>query len=154
MSKRSNRRRIQRKPGTSDTTVFTISRLAFMVVPVILMTWLILMALSPYFAPALAIPALVVWWFIRLRTEVGPAGISATTLRGTTSAPWEDIAGLQFPKWTAAEAVRTDGSSFTLPAIGFNDLPYLSEASGGRLPDPFAAAAAARRAAIMDDDEY
>ncbi|SKX94335.1 low molecular weight protein antigen 6 [Mycobacteroides abscessus subsp. abscessus] len=37
----------------------------------------------------------------------------------------------------------SDGSRVRLPALMFRDLPLLSAASRGRIPDPYAAAAAA-----------
>jgi len=51
--------------------------------------------------------------------------------------------------------VLRDGSEVTLPAVGFNDLRQLAAVSGGRLPDPFAAAAQARRpaASTAEPDE-
>jgi hypothetical protein len=35
-------------------------------------------------------------------------------------------------------AIRTDKSKLALPAITFRDLPRLSAASRGRIPDPYA----------------
>jgi PH (Pleckstrin Homology) domain-containing protein len=51
---------------------------------------------------------------------------------------WEDIDGLRFEKSRWARAVLTDGTQLRLPAVSFATLPLLTEASGGRVPNPYA----------------
>ena len=67
-------------------------------------------------------------------------GLTAVGTFGSAAVAWTDIAGLQFPRWSAVRAVTSDGERVRLPAVGFHDLPRLSAASRGRIPDPFAAA--------------
>lgn len=91
-----------------------------------------------YLGWTLVVPVLLALWIHRLRTIVTEDGVTAVSLRGRRSATWDQIAGLQFPKWGAVRAIRTDKSTLALPAITFRDLPRLSAASRGRIPDPYA----------------
>lgn len=91
----------------------------------------------------LLLPVLLVLWIRRLRTVVDDEGVTAVRTIRTDRVAWESLAGLQFPKWSAARAVTTDGNRIPLPAVGFNDMPAIAQRSAGRLPDPFAAAAEA-----------
>jgi hypothetical protein len=91
-----------------------------------------------YLGWTLVVPVLLALWIHRLRTIVTEDGVTAVTLRGRKSATWEQIAGLQFPRWGAVRAVLTNKSKLVLPAISFRDLPRLAEASRGRIPDPYA----------------
>lgn len=101
---------------------------------------------TPWFAWTIVIPAGVAWWIWRLRTTVDAQGITSVTTFTTVRVPWHDVAGLRFPKWSTARVVLNDGSTVRLPAVGFNDLPIIAQASGGRVPDPFAAEREARLA--------
>lgn len=92
----------------------------------------------PYLGWTLVLPILVALWVRRLRTIVTDDGVTTVTLRGRRSATWEQISGLQFPRWGAVRAVLDDKSHLILPAISFRDLPRLSAASRGRIPDPYA----------------
>ena len=50
---------------------------------------------------------------------------------------WEDIDGLGFVRSSWARAHLKDGSDVRLPAVTFATLPLLTEASGGRVPNPY-----------------
>lgn len=133
---------------TDTTKVFGISRLAYFVVPLLMVIWLMLMGISAaWFAWTIIIPAIVAWWIWRMRTTVDAQGITSVTAFKTVRVPWHDVAGLRFPKWSTVRVVLNDDSTVRLPAVGFNDLPILAEASCGRVPDPFAAERKARLAA-------
>lgn len=98
-----------------------------------------------YYAPAWGwvfwlIPIAFAWWVYRSQTKVDAHGISARTWRGSHSVAWADIKGLNFSKSGGAQVVTTSDKRLALPAVGFNDLPRISELSGGRIPNPFAVA--------------
>ena len=50
---------------------------------------------------------------------------------------WDDIEGLRFGKGSWARAQLKDGGELLLPAVTFATLPLLTEASGGRVPNPY-----------------
>jgi hypothetical protein len=124
--------------------VFRIHPIAYFAAFMMAVTSLALAGASlPYLGWTLAIPVLVALWIHRLRTIVTEEGVTAVSLRGRRSATWDQINGLQFPRWGAVRAVlneSSDGkkSKLALPAISFRDLPRLSDASRGRIPDPYA----------------
>ena len=83
------------------------------------------------------LPLLLVVWVLRARTTISERGIAAVYLfRSKQNVTWENFAGILFPKGGTAYAVRKDDTKFPLPGISFNDMPKLSKASEGRIPDP------------------
>ncbi len=134
-------------PASDAPAVFFISRLAYLTVPMVILVVIMLMAVSPWFAIAFVVPLALIWWIRRVRTVADDDGLTAVHLIGTTRLAWDDVAGLRFPKWSSVRAVRPDGGTVRLPAVTFRDLPRLADASGGRVPDPFAAEREARLAA-------
>ncbi|WP_068156762.1 PH domain-containing protein [Rhodococcus phenolicus] len=147
-------------PSTSShtpeatTRVIRISRLSLLACG-----FLLLAVASPAMAwPAafswmLVIPFLVLAWILRVRTVVGPDGITARATFSTTRIGWDALAGIRFPKRGWARATLTDGSEVPLPVVTFGRLPELAAASGGRITDPYAAADAARAAAASAEDD-
>jgi hypothetical protein len=118
---------------------FRIHPIAYFAVFMMGVSALVLAGVSlPYLGWTLALPIVVAVWVRRLRTIVTEDGVTSVTLRGRRSATWEQISGLQFPRWGAVRAVLDDKSHLILPAISFRDLPRLSAASRGRIPDPYA----------------
>lgn len=112
---------------------------------------------TPWLAPLLLVPVVFVVWLLRVRTTVSDRGITAVyLLRGRRSLPWERFRGVLFDRGGKAYAVGhsagsdagADDVKFPLPAISFNSLPALSEASGGRIPDPITPAHAADDAKV------
>ena len=133
---------------TQSPHVFTISKLAYFAVPVALLLVLMLMGISvPGFAWTIVVPLALIWWIRRLKTVVDEQGITAVGTFKTVRIPWHDVNGLRFPKWSPVCVVLNDDSSVRLPSVSFNDVPALAKASGGRVPDPFAAEREARLAA-------
>lgn len=132
------------EPDESSTTevalpqVFRIQKVAYFTVPMVLVVTIILSGASlVWLGWTLILPVLLAIWIGRIRTIVTEDGIRAVHTFGTRDIPWGDIAGLQFPRWGSVRAVLTDKSRVRLPAIMFQDLPRLSAASGGRIPDPY-----------------
>jgi hypothetical protein len=118
---------------------FRIHPIAYFAVFMMGVSALVLAGVSlPYLGWTLLLPVLVALWVRRLRTIVTEDGVTAVTLRGHRSATWDQISGLQFPRWGAVRAVLDNKSKLILPAISFRDLPRLNAASRGRIPDPYA----------------
>ncbi|WP_197381074.1 PH domain-containing protein [Mycolicibacterium mengxianglii] len=99
-----------------------------LLVPVLTWTWTF---------PLLVIPVLLSASIIRWRTVADRETVTVRTLWGSTTVRWEQIKGLRFEKSTWARAQLTDGSRLRLPAVTFATLPLLTEASGGRVPNPY-----------------
>ncbi len=91
----------------------------------------------PPCAPVLVIPVLLSALVARLRTVADGQGVTVRTLLGSQSVPWEDIDGLRFNRGSWARARLKDGAEIRLPAVTFATLPQLTEASAGRVPNPY-----------------
>ncbi|MGO3326526.1 PH domain-containing protein [Gordonia sp. (in: high G+C Gram-positive bacteria)] len=137
---------------TDSVFDFKISRLAYAVVLVSVLLVVIMMGGSLWFGFLAVVPVALAWWIHRLHTHVDSEGIVAVGTFGAQSVSWDDVAGLRFPRWSSVRAVTVDGRDIRLPAVGFDDVPQLSAASGGRLPDPFAAEREARIVAERESD--
>ena len=138
------------KPDSAEPLVIRLSGVAYWATLGVLVIALIFAGVSlTYFGWTLVAPLVLVWWIRRLRTIVDDDGLTAVRTLRTDRVLWADLAGLQFPKWTAARAVTTDGNRIPLPAVGFHDVPAIAQRSGGQLPDPFAAE---REARLAEDD--
>lgn len=125
------------------TTVLPLSRLSYVAVLMVVLIAVVCTGITPWLAWTFLIPVLLVLWIRRLRTEISPEAITAVGTFGTTQVAWEDVKGLRFAKFGSARAECVDGSSVRLPAVTFRDLPLIAAASGGRIPDPYAAHRAA-----------
>lgn len=138
---------------TSDpaTQVIQISRLSFLGCALLFLALASpALAWPEAFAWTLIIPFIVAAWVVRVRTVVGPEGIVARATFTTTTIGWDSLKGIRFPKRGWARADLTDGTEVALPVVTFGRLPQLAEASGGRIPDPYAAA---REAEQRREDE-
>lgn len=99
------------------------------------------------FAWLLVVPIFAAVWIIRVRTTVDANGLRVRGVATTREVTWEKVRGVRFPRRRAGRfgrfgvAVLTDDSEVRLPCVTFRDLPSLSVASAGRVPDPFASAA-------------
>ena len=98
---------------------------------------LVLVTVWPWTIVLLLIPLALSVLIIRLRTVADHDTVTARTLLGSTTMRWEDIDGLQFVKSSWAQAHLKDGADVRLPAVTFATLPLLTEASGGRVPNPY-----------------
>ena len=90
-----------------------------------------------WFALSLLIPVLLSLAIMRYRTTADQANVTARTLLGSETVPWDDIDGLRFNKRSWARARRHDGREVLLPAVTFSTLPLLTAASRGRVPNPY-----------------
>ncbi len=92
----------------------------------------------PVTAPLLIIPVLLSALIARLRTQADRDGVTVRTLLGSHSVRWEDIEGLRFRRGSWARAQLKSGRELRLPAVTFATLPQLTQASAGRVPNPYA----------------
>ncbi len=102
--------------------------LALLAVILALPSWSVLLLIIP-----IGLSALIV----RYRTTADRDTVTARTLLGSQTVGWNDIAGLRFGKSSWAYAQLKDGGELRLPAVTFSTLPLLTEASGGRVPNPY-----------------
>lgn len=133
--------------GVELPQTFRIAKLAYFAVPMMFIVTLALAGGSfVWLGWTLILPVILAWWIVRIRTIVTEDGLRAVHTFGTRDIAWNEIDGLQFPRWGSVRAVLVNGARVRLPAITFADLPRLSAASRGRIPDPYAAKAAADNA--------
>ncbi|MGK8512018.1 PH domain-containing protein [Nocardia asiatica] len=90
----------------------------------------------------LLIPVAVLVWVVRTQTTVSEDGLDLRTLFGSRHLDWAQVKGVRIPKRGYVRADLTDGTEAKLPAVSYDRLRDLAAASGGRIPDPFAAAEA------------
>ncbi|WP_278263758.1 PH domain-containing protein [Nocardia sp. AG03] len=91
----------------------------------------------------LLFPVIAIWWVVRTHTTVSESGLDLSTMVGKRHLDWDQVKGVRIPKRGYVRARLSDDSEVKLPAVGYDRLRELIEASGGRLPDVFAAAEAA-----------
>ena len=91
----------------------------------------------PLSAPLLLVPVLLSALIVRLRTVADHDGVTVRTLSGSRTVPWDDIDGLPFHRGSWARARLKSGGEVRLPAVTFATLPLLTEASLGRVPNPY-----------------
>ncbi|WP_343287174.1 PH domain-containing protein [Gordonia sp. SID5947] len=130
-------------PEVELPQTFRIQRIAYFAVPMMFIVTVILAGASlVWLGWTLILPVLLGWWIVRIRTVVTEDGLKAVHTFSTREIAWNELDGLQFPRWSSVRAVLVNGARVRLPAITFADLPRLAAASRGRIPDPYAAAAA------------
>jgi Bacterial PH domain len=122
----------------ASPVVITISPMAHIAVGFFALGLLIPVQTWPASAPLLIIPVLLSALIVRLRTQADDTGITVRTLLGSQSTRWEDIDGLRFNRGSWARAQLRDGRQVRLPAVTFATLPQLTQASAGRVPNPYA----------------
>jgi Bacterial PH domain len=125
------------EPASARPTVIRISPMAHFAVGFLVLGILSLVLASLWFAPLLIIPAVLSACIVRLRTVAMPETVTARGLTRSETVRWEDIEGLAFTKSNWAKAQLKDGGELTLPAVTFSTLPRLTEASAGRVPNPY-----------------
>lgn len=125
-------------PAAPTSVVIKISPMAHLAVGffTLALTTLIF-ANPPLFAWLLIFPALVSAVVVRCRTTADGDGLTARSLIGSRTVAWEDVEGLRFDRGRWGSAHLEDGSDLRLPAVTFATLPLLTEASGGRVPNPY-----------------
>jgi hypothetical protein len=97
----------------------------------------LVLAAPSWVALLLIIPIGLSAFIVRYRTVADRDTVTARTFAASQSVSWDDIAGLRFGKGAWAYAQLKDGGELRLPAVTFSTLPLLTEASGGRVPNPY-----------------
>jgi hypothetical protein len=123
--------------SASPPVVIKVSPMAHLAVGFLTLGLLIPVLAWPPSAPVLVIPVLLSALIVRLRTVADDRGVTVRTLLGSQSARWEDIDGLRFNRGSWARARLKNGKDLRLPAVTFATLPQLTEASLGRVPNPY-----------------
>jgi Bacterial PH domain len=121
----------------TPAVVINISPMAHFAVGFFALGLLVPVLTWPTTAPLLIIPVVLSALIFRLRTQADEDGVTVRTLLGSRAVRWEDIDGLRFNKGSWARAQLKNGSQLRLPAVTFATLPLLTEASGGRVPNPY-----------------
>ncbi|BBY43364.1 hypothetical protein MCEL_16590 [Mycolicibacterium celeriflavum] len=88
-------------------------------------------------AVLLIVPIGLSIYVVRYRTVADRDTVTARSLLGSETVRWDDVDGLRFGKGSSAYAHLKDGRDLRLPAVTFATLPLLTEASGGRVPNPY-----------------
>lgn len=129
-----------RKPAAPESSpvVIRISPMAHIAVGFLMLGISALVFAGPaWFVVLLLIPVILSIVVARYRTVADRHTVTARTLFARQTVPWDEIDGLRFGRRAWAVARRRDGSEFALPAVTFSTLPVLTEASGGRVPNPY-----------------
>jgi hypothetical protein len=126
------------KTTPTPPVVINISPMAHLAVGFFALGLLVPVLTWPVTAPLLIIPVLLSALIVRLRTQAGDDGVTVRTLLGSRSVRWDEIAGLQFRRGSWGRAQLKDGRQLRLPAVTFSTLPQLTQASAGRVPNPYA----------------
>lgn len=119
--------------------VFRITPLATLAAAVLAVCALPFAGGGPWFPLIYVVPVGIVVWVLRRRTTVDGDAVTVRGLVRSRRVPWADIRSLRLGRKFQVSAVLADGAELALPAVRVRDLPALSAASGGRLPDPTAA---------------
>lgn len=117
--------------------VIRVSPLAHLAVGFATLGLLVPVLAWPPTAPLLVISVLLSALIARLRTVADAQGVTVRTLLGSQTVRWEDIDGLRFHRGSWARACLKNGKVLRLPAVTFATLPLLTEASSGRVPNPY-----------------
>jgi len=122
----------------TSPVVLKISPMAHLAVGFFALGLLVPVLTWPVTAPLLSIPVLLSALIVRFRTQADDSGVTVRTLLGSRSVRWEDIEGLRFSRGSWGRAQLKDGHRLQLPAVTFANLPQLTRASAGRVPNPYA----------------
>ena len=124
---------------SSDRVVIKISPMAHFATAFLALGLLSLALASPaWVAILLVIPIVLSVYVVRNRTVADIETVTARSMLGSETVAWDDVDGLRFGRRTSAYAHLKDGRDLRLPAVTFATLPLLTEASGGRVPNPYA----------------
>ncbi|MCV7341878.1 PH domain-containing protein [Mycobacterium haemophilum] len=117
--------------------VIKVSPVAHLAVGFLTLGLLVPVLAWPPTVPLLVIPVVLSALIVRLRTVADDRGVTVRTLLGSQAVCWEDIDGLRFNRGSWARARLKNGAELRLPAVTFATLPLLTEASSGRVPNPY-----------------
>jgi Bacterial PH domain len=111
----------------SRTALVPVAFFAVCVVPLASAApWLLVLLLAPLLAAA---------WVLRVGVDVGADGVTVRSLAGARQVSWREVAGVRVGDRGALHVVTTRGTELRLPVVRARDLPALTAASAGHLPD-------------------
>ena len=84
------------------------------------------------------IPIATLVWIVRTQTTVSPRGLDLRSVFSSRHIDWAQVKGLSIPKRGFVRAHLDDDTEVPLPAVSYDRLRDLVDASAGRIPDPFA----------------
>ncbi|MDX1884909.1 PH domain-containing protein [Mycolicibacterium sp. 120270] len=111
--------------------------MAHLAVGFLVLGLLSLTAAWTWFAVLMIVPVILSILVVRLRTVAERDTVTARGPLHSETVRWEDIDGLAFNRGSWARAQLKDGRELTLPAVTFSTLPQLTQASEGRVPNPY-----------------
>jgi hypothetical protein len=124
--------------STSNPVVIRMSPMAHFASAFLALGLLVMITVFPTWgAVFMVLPIVASVAIVRLRTVADQNTVTARTLVGSRTVGWDEIDGLRFDRSSWARARLRDGSEMLLPAVTFAMLPLLTEASGGRVPNPY-----------------
>ncbi|HLS79334.1 MAG TPA: PH domain-containing protein [Nocardia sp.] len=133
--------------ATGRRTVIRVTQLAYLgVVVLTLGVFLFVVGWPKVLWWLMLLPVAVIVWIARTRTVVSDSGLELRKVFSSRHLDWEQVKGVSIPKRGYVRAHLADDSQVPLPAVGYDQLRKLIKASGGRLPDVFAAEEAKRQA--------
>lgn len=127
----------QPQPAAAEPVVIRISPMAHLAVGFLVLGLLSLTAAWTWFAVLMIVPVILSILVVRLRTVAERDTVTARGPLHSETVRWEDIDGLAFNRGSWARAQLKDGRELTLPAVTFSTLPQLTQASEGRVPNPY-----------------
>lgn len=124
----------------ADRTLFRVNPMSYLILAVLLLA--IIWPVTAYplaFGWLVLIPVGFGWWVARTRTRVDEDGVHLSSWRSRRDVPWDEVKGVMFPRSGFAQLVTTADGSLPMGGVSFHDLPRLSDASRGRIRDPYSA---------------
>lgn len=125
----------------SDRTLFRVNPMSYLIIAIFLLA--IAWPVSAYplaLGWLVLLPIAFAWWVARTHTRIDEDGVHLSSWRSRQTVGWDDVKGVMFPKNGFARLVTDDERSLPMGGVSFHDLPRLSEASRGRIRDPYGAA--------------
>jgi hypothetical protein len=132
-------RRAPDSSATAKPVVIRMSPMAHFASGFLALCLLVMITMFPTWgAICMVLPIVASYAIVRLRTVADRDTVTARTLLSSRTVRWDEVDGLRFDRSSWARARLRDGSEMMLPAVTFALLPLLAEASGGRVPNPYA----------------
>jgi len=98
------------------------------------------------------VPLALAVWVARVRTTVDPDGLAVRTLTSGRRVSWDEVRGLRITPRSRVHVVLHSDEEVPMPAVHPRDLPLISAASRGRLPDPTAPSATVEESSSADPE--
>ncbi|WP_016697866.1 PH domain-containing protein [Actinoalloteichus spitiensis] len=134
----------EKQPGETDVerrpVTFRLSPVAYLGIGFLALCATPVAFGAPGLQVVYLVPLALAFALHRWRTVASTSGLTVFRMMGTIELPWSEVTSLRIVGESTVRAVRADDSELPLPAVRPRDLPLLSLASGGQVPDPLATA--------------